>query len=394
MKAKINKSLLNTLKPGNSDIIVRDTELPGFELKLTPTGKIVYRVDYRINGRRRWLTIGNSGTTPEQARVLAAKTLQTVATGKDPAEDVSEAKHGITVAEACDKYMSEHAATKKRPRSAREDEMMIERIIKPAIGKMKFSAISPKDIGKLHHKLRETPTQANRVRTLLMKLFNLAEGWGLRPLNSNPCARIQKYPEIPRRRYLSAEEFARLGAALKEAEETGREPVQAIAAIRLLILTGARLSEITTAKWQYFDSERCVFKLPTSKTGYKDIPVPRAATEILNNIPVVPENDYIFYGTKPGKPFIALEKVWQRIRRRAELSDVRLHDLRHSFASIGVRGHIGLPVIGAILGHKSVITTGRYAHLAIDPAAESAERISEEINARMNTGPRRLRAVK
>ena len=395
MKAKINKSLVNTLKPGNKDIKIRDTDLSGFELKLTPKGKIVYRVDYNINGRRRYVTIGNTGTTPDQARALAAKTLQAVAAGEDPAQKIAEEKKGFTLSDACDKYMNEHARTKKRPRSAREDELMIGRLIKPAIGKMKLSAVTPNDIGKLHHKLRSTPTQANRVRTLLMKIFNLAETWGLRPLNSNPCARIAKYREEQRRRYLSAEEFARLGTALNEAEAPGGEAAQAVAAIRLLILTGARLSEITTlAKWQYLDRERRVLKLPDSKTGYKDIPVSRAAMEVLDNIPPVIGNDHIISGIKPGKPFTATGKVWRRIRRRAELPDVRLHDLRHSFASIGVLGHMGLPVIGAILGHNSVVTTGRYAHLAIDPAAESAERISEEINAKMKREPRRLRAVK
>ena len=138
MKAKINKSLINTLKPGDKDIKVRDSDLAGFEMKLTPAGKIVYRVDYRANGRRRCVTIGNSATTPDQARALAAKILQAVAAGEDPAQAAAEEKKGFTLSDACDKYMNEHARTKKRPRSAREDELMIGRLIKPAIGKMKL----------------------------------------------------------------------------------------------------------------------------------------------------------------------------------------------------------------------------------------------------------------
>ena len=394
MKAKINKSLLNTLKPEISDIKVRDTELPGFELKLTPSGRVVYRLDYRINGRRRWLTIGNSGTTPEQARKLVARTLQAVAAGKDPAEEVAEAKYGVTIADLAARYMDEHAAMKKKPRSAVEDARQIEKFINPALGNRKVASITRADAAKLHHELRRTPYQANRVLALLRKMMNLAEAWGLRPENSNPCTHIEKFKEEKRRRFLDVDELTRLGATLKEAEDAGREPVQALAAIRLLIFTGARLNEILTAKWQYVKNDRGVLELPDSKTGFKQIPLSAPALEVLNSLPATPDNDYIIPGIKPGAHYVGLQDVWERIRKAAGLEDVRIHDLRHTYATTGVSSGLALPIIGGLLGHTNPETTQRYAHHQNDPLRRAAEIIGEKINEAMKREPRRLRAVK
>jgi integrase len=394
MKAKINKSLVNTLKPGDKDIKIRDTELAGFELKLTPKGKIVYRVDYRINGERRCVTVGNSSTTPDQARALAARTLQAVAAGENPAEDIAEAKRDITVAELAERYLAEHAGTKKKPRSAHEDARLINKTINPEIGKRKVAGITRADIAKLHHEQRETPYQANRVLALLRKMMNLAESWGLRPVNSNPCIHIEKFKEEKRRRFLDAEELARLGAVLNEAEEQRTEPVQALAAIRLLIFTGARRDEILTAKWQYVKRGRNVLELPDSKTGFKQIPLSAPALEILDNLPVVPGNDYLIPGKKSGAHYIGLQDVWERIRAKSGLKDVRIHDLRHTFTSTGASSGLALPVIGGLLGHKNASTTQRYAHLQADPLHDAAETIGEQIDRAMKKKPRRLRAVK
>jgi len=384
---------MNTLKPGCKDIRVRDTDLAGFEMKLTPAGKIVYRVDYRVYGQRRMVTIGNSSTTPEQARQMAARVLQAVAAGKDPAAEVEEKKHGVTVADLAERYLDEHAATKKKPRSATEDARLISKIISPAIGSKKALDIAPGDIGKLHHSLRNTPYQANRVLALLRKMMNLAEAWGLRELNSNPCVRIEKFKENARQRYLSADELSRLAAVMNEAEETGREPKQALCAIRLLIFTGARLNEIITAKWQYFNRDRRTLTLPDSKTGFKEIPLSEPAIDAMNNLPLVPGNDYIIPGFKRGAHFIGIQDVWERIRKAAGINDVRIHDLRHTFGSYGATANISLKIIGGVLGHTSASTTQRYAHLQSDPLHDAAETIGERLDRAMKTQPQRLRAV-
>jgi len=394
MRAKINKSLVNALTPGAKDIKVRDTELPGFEMKLTPMGKIVYRVDYRINGRRRWLTIGNAGITPEQARTLAAKALQAVAAGRDMAEEAAEEKRGATMADMDVQYLEEHARTKKKPRSAKEDARLIDKFINPAFGKRKLSDITRADVAKLHHDLRETPYQANRVLALLRKIMNLSESWGLRPINSNPCTHIEKFKEEKRRRFLDADELSRLGSALTEAEETGQEPAQALAAIRLLIFTGARLNEILTAKWMHVKRGRNVIELPDSKTGFKQIPLSAPALEVIDNLPAVTGNDYLIPGFRNGAHYVGLQDAWERIRAKAGLKDVRIHDLRHTFASVGAMSNLGLPVIGGLLGHTNAATTQRYAHLQVDPLHNAAALIGGKIDEAMKQEPRRLRAVK
>ena len=394
MKAKIGKALLNVLRPDSKDIYVRDTELEGFELKFTPAGRIVYRLHYRANGQRRCVTYGNSGTTPEQARMWAGRTLAAIAGGEDPAVAVAEEKRALTVEETAERYLSEHAQTKKKPRSIEEDRRQIEKFINPAFGKRKLASITRADVAKLHHDLRETPYQANRVLALLRKMMNLAEAWGLRPENSNPATHIEKFKENVRKRFLDSDELSRLGAVLKEAEEIGREPVQALQAIRLLIFTGARLNEILTAKWQYIKRGRGVMELPDSKTGYKQIPLSAPALEVLDNLPAVQGNDYLIPGRKTGQRYIGLQDVWERIRAAAGLNDVRIHDLRHTFASHGAMSNMGLPIIGGLLGHQNQSTTQRYAHLQSDPLKQASEAIAEKLDQAMKAEPRRLRAVK
>ena len=240
---------------------------------------------------------------------------------------------------------------------------------------------------KLHHKCRETPYQGNRVLSLLQKMFNLAEGWGLRPQNSNPCTHIEKYREEKRRRFLNPEELARLGATLKAIEDEGAEPPQALAAVRLLLFTGARLNEILSAKWQYVNSELGALVLPDSKTGFKSIPLSAPAREILEGLPVVQDNNYFLPGHRRGSHFVGLQKVWDRIKKRAELPDVRLHDIRHSYASVGAAAGLGLPIVGALLGHLDASTTQRYAHLAQDPLKAAAELIGNRIDEALKTQP-------
>ena len=383
MIAKINKSLVNSLKPGNKDIKVRDNELSGFELKLTPAGKIVYRVDYRIKGKRRCVTIGKTGITPEQARTMAARTMQAVAAGEDPAETLLEAKRALTVAELAEKYLLEHASVKKKPRSAAEDKRMIDKLINPEIGNRKACDITRADIAELHHKYRETPCQANRALSLLCKMMNLAESWGIRPLYTNPCTHIEQFKEKKRQRYLDSEELSRLGKVLKEVEESGLEPKQALSAIRLLVFTGARMSEIVTAKWEYVKRNRGVLELPDSKTGFKQILLSEPAMEILNDLMVVEGNDYLIPGLKSDTHFARLRDVWERIREKAGLSDVRLHDLRHTFASTGVSSGLALPIIGGLLGHKSPVMTQRYAHLHADPLHRAVKIIGKKITKAM-----------
>lgn len=206
--------------------------------------------------------------------------------------------------------------------------------------------------------------------------------WGLRPDGSNPTAHVDKFAEEARERFLSPDELARLGKALSEAADAGESPY-VVGALRLLILTGARLSEVLTLKWEHVDFDARLLRLPDSKTGKKTIALPAAALEVLTSLPRQEGNHYVVCGAVVGAHLINLHKPWRRIRKSAGLDDVRIHDLRHSFASVAVAGGASLPLIGALLGHSQPQTTQRYAHVANDPRLAAADAVADRINAAM-----------
>ena len=209
-------------------------------------------------------------------------------------------------------------------------------------------------------------------------MFNLAEKWGLRLDGTNPVRHIEKYAEGRRERFLSVEEMLRLGKALRQAEKESENPF-ALAAIRLLVFTGARLGEILTLRWSQIDMKRAVAILPDSKTGQKRLYFNEPAMEVLTMLPRLEGNPYVIPGHRRASHLVNLQKPWQRLRESAGLSDVRLHDLRHSFASIAVSTGHTLPVIGKLLGHSKATTTERYAHLADDPLRAANDRIGAEL---------------
>ncbi len=396
MKTKLTKKVVEETEPAGADLFVWDTEMPGFGVKVTPKGKRIYVCQYRVMGRTRRVTLGRHGkaVTIEKARGKAKEYLGQAALGEDPAAEKLDARHGPTVADLADRYLAEHAAEKKKASSLREDTRLINAIVKPKLGSEKALAVERKKISDLHHELRETPYQANRVLALLKKVFNLAERWGLRPDGSNPCRHVEKFPEQKRRRFLSADELGRLGAALSDAERDNTEDPMAIAAIRLLIFTGARLSEILTLTWKMVNVGIGALVLPDSKTGFKTIQLTAPARAVLEALPVIEGNPYVLPGRRRGSHLVGIQHIWERIAAAAKLEDLRLHDLRHSYASIGAAAGLGLPVIGALLGHTEASTTWRYAHLAADPLKAAAEVISGKIEEAMKAEPKKLHVVK
>jgi len=268
-----------------------------------------------------------------------------------------------------------------KPSTQAEYKRSVELFINPRLGTRKVTDIERRDIADLHHSLRHIPYQANRTLGVLSKMFNLAEVWGLRPDGSNPCLHVKKYPEQKRERFLSPEEFAELGKALRAVEQDGSETESAVAAIRLLMLTGCRLSEIMTLKWEHVDLARHELRLPDSKTGAKVVHFGKTAADVLKGIARLDDNPYVVTGRKPGSRLTDLQHPWRRIRDKANLPDVRIHDLRHSYASGALALGEGLPMIGKLLGHTQVQTTARYAHLANDPVKLAAGRVSDTIGA-------------
>ncbi len=380
MEKKITKRAVDDAKPGE---FLWDTELKGFGLKVTASHK-VYILQYRRGGRgspTKRVTIGRHGAvTPAQARDEATRLLGAIATGSDPAAARAAARRAPTVEDLAARFLTQHVATKLKPRTAADYAWMVSKVILPAIGKKRIVDVTKADISRLHHDLRETPYQANRALAVVGSMFTLAERWG--EVAINPCRLIEFYKEHKRERILSAQEFGRLADAL----ETSNQSPFAIAAIKLLVFTGARKGEILDLEWSWIDWGRGEARLPDSKTGAKTLHLPAPALAVLAELPRVAGSDYVVSNTTGGR--LRLQTAWETIRGSAGMSDLRIHDLRHAFASVAVSSGMGLPIVGKMLGHTQAATTQRYAHLASDPVKAAVNSVAEKIAAAMNGNER------
>jgi integrase len=387
MRAKITKRAVDALKPASDgrEAVIWDTEVKGFGARVQRGGSKSYIVHYRIGTGRaaplRKLTIGKHGApwTPETARSEAKRLLGLVESGTDPGADKIARKEAPTVAELAERFRTEHVEAKRKPNTARVYGKLLDNVIIPAFGKRKVADVARADVTKFHHANRRTPYLANHAIRVLSKMFNLAEQWGLRPDGSNPCRHVEKFAERRRERMLSPAELARLGDALSAYQGSP----YAVAAIKLLVFTGARLGEILGLEWEWIDIERGEARLPDSKTGAKTLHLPPPALAVLAELPRQAGNLHVVVGGKPGAALVNLEKPWRAIRAVAGLDDVRLHDLRHAFASVAASSGMGLPIIGKMLGHTQAATTFRYAHLASDPVKAAAAAVAGKIAAAM-----------
>ena len=280
-------------------------------------------------------------------------------------------------------FLEEHIKTKRKASSYVAYKDYFDRLIAPVLGKLRVEDVSFSDVARLHHGLRNTPYQANRATAILSAMFTWAERRGYRKPDTNPCRHLEKFEEHERQRFLSETELAQLGDALAEAERDGKESPFVIAALRLLVFLGARRNEILELKWEHVDFGRAMLFLPDSKTGAKPIYLNAPALELLTNLPRVEGNPFVICGTKAGTRLGDLRKPWLRIRERAGLDGVRLHDLRHSFAAVAASGGVSLQMTGRLLGHAKTQTTERYAHLAADPVRAANEAIGQRIAAAM-----------
>ena len=317
--------------------------------------------------------------------------------GFDPARERQDAKNELTLSELCDQYLEEGCSTKK-PSTIATDTGRVERHIKPILGRMLVKDVTPNDVrrfmnaiarGKTAADVRTKPRGRARVtggkgtatRTvgLLGGIFSFAIAEGLR--SDNPVAGVRRFPDNTGQRFLTAKELARLGKVL--AAEQAENPL-AVAATRLLIFTGCRKTEILSLRWSSVDFDHGCLRLRDSKSGEKVVMLGAPALEILAGIPRIDDGPYVLPATRGGGHFVGLPKAWVRIRNKAKLVDVRLHDLRHSFVSVGVSAGLGLPIIGKLVGHSDPRTTQQYAHIADDPARSAAEKISGSIAAQLD----------
>tara|TARA_R110000868_G_scaffold363626_1_gene625970 strand:- start:6265 stop:7431 length:1167 start_codon:yes stop_codon:yes gene_type:complete len=377
---KLTKRFVDQVEPETKDVTYWDDELRGFGLRVWPSGRKVYIATTRVKGRLRKVTIGPHGpTTPEKARVKAHQIISEAKAGNDPVKEMDQTRKSPTMKDLGERFLKDYVAVRCKASTQYEYRRSVELFINPKIGTRKASDIERKDIAELHHNMRDVPYQANRTLGVLSKMFNLAEVWGLRPDHSNPCLHVKKFPEQKRERFLSPEEYAALGKTLNEIEIDGSETRSAINAIRLLMLTGCRLGEIMTLKWDYVDMRAREFRLPDSKTGAKIVHFGDAVAKILKEIERIEGNPWVITGKLEGARLTDLQHPWRRIRARAGLPDLRIHDLRHSYASGALALGEGLPMIGKLLGHTQIQTTARYAHLANDPIKAAAGKVSDFI---------------
>jgi integrase len=382
---KLTKRTVEAAEVKASEYFLWDDEVPGFGLRVLPSGRKGFVVQYRAGRRPRRISLGPSTVlTCEQARTRAITIIAAVRNGDDPAAKRDADREALTIVELADRFDREHISVRLKESTAKGYRRMIERVVLPALGRHRVTEVTRADIAKLHHDMRHIPYDANRCLEIVSKMFNLAEMWGLRPDGTNPRKHIRKYPEEKRERFLSDAELRRVGEVLREMEQEGVELASAIAAVRLLMLTGCRLGEIMRLKWEYVDFAGRALCLPDSKTGAKVVHLGQPALDVLAAIERCKDNPWVITGTLPGAPLYDLQPFWQRIRARAGLKDVRIHDLRHTFASTAVAAGQGMPIIGKLLGHTQVQTTARYAHLAADSVKLAANQVAHKIANSLN----------
>ena len=393
-----------TAPPGKR-LYVYDTDLTGFGLMVTATGAKSYFAEYRHGSGRgaptRRVSLGSTlKLTPTEAREFAKTTIAEATKGGDPATRRKADRESLTVKKLLETFIAKHIAVKRKTSTATLYQHAIDHVIEPVLGSKRSIAVTKSDVARMHLNASDTPSFANTALAVLSSAYTWAGKHGLVEEDFNPAARVEKYPEQKRERFLTTVELNRLGMALREAETTGipwavdetkatrKHAPKAenrlimfsphvVAAVRLLIFTGARLREILNLEWRYVDLERGILLLPDSKTGKKTITLNGPAMLVLSGLPRV--GKYVIAGEAAGKkdekPRSDLKRPWATLTKRAELQGVRIHDLRHTHASFGVSNSFGLPIVGKLLGHTQMRTTERYAHLETDPLRRASNAI-------------------
>jgi integrase len=410
MAILIGKRVIDGLQATGREYTVWDERLPGFGVRVRASGTASYVFQYRAGAGRsapvRRFTVGSVGSlTPDEARKLAGKISADVRHGEDPARAKSDDRRALTVAQLSEVFLDEHVKAKRKPRTHELYKQILDSYVVPEIGTTRATKLRRSDLVRLHLAKREAPYQANNMIRIVRSMFTFAASRGLVAEGFNPAKGIEFYKGEHRERFLSVAELERLGEAIHLAETDGlpwvvdddmpedrrkhvpkmaatarvRIDAHAAAALRLLIFTGCRLREILYLEWSQVDFERGLLFLADSKTGRKTVILNTPAIRVLKGLDQV--GRYVIKGESESEPKTDLKRPWAAVTRHANLDGLRLHDLRHNFASFGAGGGLGLPIIGRLLGHTQPMTTARYAHLDTDPLRIASEKIAGTIAA-------------
>lgn len=380
-KLRISKRAVEALPVGDRDVAFWDHDLPGFGVRVYASGRMFYVVQCRGPAGIRRVSLGEHGDlTAEQARRRARAAIGRIKRGEDPIPGREQAA-APTVADLAQRYMEAHTAVNCNAHTRQTYRSALDNHILPALGSKPVTEVRRSDAEGLHFALRDTPRQANRVLMVLSKMFSLGEDWGLAQAGGNPCRFVVRYREGMRKRFLTEDEYRRVGQALCELESESPMRARAAAALRLLMLTGCRLTEILTLRWDDIDRKTGEIRLRDAKTGARMVVLTPAALRVLTEMRPILRSPWVFTGSARGRHLASLSKPWQRVRARAGIGDVRIHDLRHSYASRALALGEGLTMIGRLLGHSDVGSTARYAHLARDAERVAVARVGGSIAA-------------
>jgi integrase len=387
-KIRLTEIAVELLQPDGRDVLYLDSLLAGFGVRVTPTGTKLFVARARVAGKPVRVTVGrHPGMSVAEARREARNALDAMRAGKNPAAEKkarvkAAAAKATTVEQFADRWLAEYVRPKLKALTIRDYDTIVEKTIKPRFGLRPIGDIEKADMTALHADMAKTPRRANYVLAVMRSMFTYAEEMGLRPANSNPAKKIKLYRENAKERYLDEKEIARAADAIAKCEEDAKIGPYAAAGLRLALLTGMRSGEVSAVEWRHINFARRWIRLPDSKTGAKTIHLSPAAMEVIRGVPKT-NNRFLIIGAEPDTSYARLGNAWIKVRRVAGLEDVRLHDLRHTFASIAAANGMSLPMIGRLLGHKVAATTQRYAHLAQDVATEANDVIGAAIGKAM-----------
>lgn len=383
---KLTKKTIDAATGNGTLQYLWDEEIKGFGVIVTPAGSKSFILNYRNKDNRvRRKTIGKYGQlTIDRAREIARELCYLISKGEDPVQHKEVLRGQPTFAEIAERFMTDHSAVRNRPATHQSNRQVLDNMLLPYFGRMKIRSVEVRDVQEFMSKNKHRKIGANRALGTLSSILSKSEAWGYRDRNSNPCFRMEKYPENHRERFLTEDEFAALEVAMQDAERKLTESPYVLAMFRIMMHTGCRPGEAKHLKWEYIDLENKLIRLPkeaTKEKRPKNLFITPTIEQVLKGLRRIEGNPYVVVSERcSGQTITCTKKAWDRIKKAAGITtELHLHDLRHSHASVANSLGYSLPMIGALLGHTQAQTTLRYAHLATDHLRKAAEDISAKI---------------